>query len=86
MNSQKSVRNVQAEHKMNSEWIKHYQGYDLTPFDKHKRVRNFTPGPTNLRYHVFKQIGRKKILFLVAVPKTIHYWIFSNDHLVRVTA
>ena len=58
MNSQKSVRNVQAEHKMNSDWIKHYQGYDLTPFDKHKHVRNFTPGPTNLPYHVFKQIGR----------------------------
>ena len=41
----------------NTKILNNYEGYHLTPYNKAKKVKNFSPGPTNIPSKVFDEIG-----------------------------
>ena len=44
---------------INTKILNNYEGYHLTPYNPEKKVRNFSPGPTNIPDKVFKEIGNE---------------------------
>lgn len=41
----------------NNKILNIYEGYHLTPYNNQKKVKNFSPGPTNIPHSVFNEIG-----------------------------
>lgn len=41
----------------NTKILNNYEGYHLTPYNKSKKIKNFSPGPTNIPSKVFTEIG-----------------------------
>jgi|SaaInlStandDraft_5_1057022.scaffolds.fasta_scaffold02179_6 phosphoserine aminotransferase len=56
------MENVEKKRKKqssNNRILANYEGYHLTPFNKNKKVKNFSPGPTNIPSKIFDSIGKE---------------------------
>ncbi len=43
----------------NNRILSNYEGYHLTPYNKNKKVKNFSPGPTNIPSKIFDSLGEE---------------------------
>jgi len=46
-------------HSTNNRILANYEGYHLTPYNKNKKVKNFSPGPTNIPSKIFDSLGEE---------------------------